>query len=300
MTRSRIVFVIVLVLAFGTIAGTMMTATVGPASVHGADTNGFYQYMPLVMNPTMATPTPTSTPTPAPSWSPIVKEFFEGAFPRGSWDVFDNNGPAYGEFYWDEDDYKPYGGAMSAWPANGGADGLDPQAYYYPDDLDSWMVYGPFSLADALDAELRFWWWLDSEYGYDWLFWGASVNGDNFYGTGMSGYSSGWLFENFDLTSVQTLGDLRGESQVWIAFIFESDVISIGGYDGAFVDNIVLRKQTIGGEAPAGLAEEMVSSELPSTLVVDTEAAVGIHDEMERPSRSPRPIEEEAEQDEKR
>jgi len=40
------------------------------------------------------------------------------------------------------------------------------------------------------------------------------------------------------------LGNLCGESQVWIAFIFTSDFMT--GYEGAFVDDVVLRKY-VGG-----------------------------------------------------
>jgi len=179
----------------------------------------------------------------------------EGTFPSGKWSVFDNDGASHGEYYWDEDDYKPHQGSRSAWPANGGADAIDPQYADYPNDLDSWMVYGPFDLSDAADAELLFHYWNQSEQGYDYLFWGASVNGANFYGSSVSGDSGGWQAENFDLTNVYTLGDLTGQPAVWIAFVFVSDY-SITD-KGAFVDDIMLRKSAVRG----------VSAE-PATVVV--------------------------------
>ena len=193
--------------------------------------------------------------TPGAGWSTIMTENFEGTFPSGKWSVFDNDGASHGEYYWDEDDYKPHQGSRSAWPANGGADALDPQYANYPNYLDSWMVYGPFDLSDAADAELLFHYWNQSEQGYDYLFWGASVNGANFYGSSVSGDSGGWQAENFDLTNVYTLGDLTGQPAVWIAFVFVSDY-SITD-KGAFVDDIMLRKSAVRG----------VSAE-PATVVV--------------------------------
>lgn len=285
MRKPKVAFLFVLlslILLGNLVAGASSISTVAPAPV--VDDLSPQQYLPLVMRSG-----PTPTPTPSPGWVKIMTEKFEGGFPNAGWEVFDNNGPTYGEFYWDDDDYKPYQGTRSAWPARGGADGVDPQIYCYPDDLDSWMVYGPFSLADALDAELRFRWWIDSEQDWDWFFWGASVNGINFYGEAWSGYSAGWLYPNFDLTSVSTLGDLRGQPHVWVAFIFTSDIITFEGCDGVFVDNIVLRKLVMGAGVPGGLMEEIVSSEFPSTLSVDSEFAVSIHDEPQRSPRSPIP-----------
>lgn len=177
-------------------------------------------------------------------WQNIMTEDFEGAFPTGLWAAFDNDGAINGEYYWDDDDYKPHWGSWSAWCANGGADGLDPEFYYYPNDMKSWMVYGPFDLSDATDAELNFYYWLDTEYDYDYLEWMASIDGQNFYGQGYSGSSGGWVSESFDLTDVYILGNLCGQSQVWIALIFESDEFNTG--EGAFIDDVVLHKYVAG------------------------------------------------------
>jgi len=175
-------------------------------------------------------------------WNTIMTEGFEGAFPNGSWRVFDNNGATNGEYYWDDDDYKPYSGGWSAWAANGGANALDPQYYYYPNNMQSGMVYGPFDLSNTADAELLFYYWNQSELNYDYFGWYASANGTNFYGTRVSGDSNGWRYVNFDLTAVPGLGNLVGDSSVWIAFIFTSDGSIVD--DGAFVDNVVLQKYT--------------------------------------------------------
>ncbi len=44
-----------------------------------------------------------------------------------------------------------------------------------------------------------------------------------------------------DLSAVPTVGNLLGQTQVWIAFEFYSDDINAVA-EGAYVDNVVLRK----------------------------------------------------------
>jgi hypothetical protein len=58
-------------------------------------------------------------------WTEIMSEDFEGVFPTGNWEVSGN--PT-----WDDDDYKPNtivnpNSSYSAWCANGGTNGRDPQ-----------------------------------------------------------------------------------------------------------------------------------------------------------------------------
>jgi len=182
------------------------------------------------------------------AWQNIMTEDFEGAFPTGLWAAFDNDGATNGEYYWDDDDYKPHGGSWSAWCANGGVDGLDPEFYYYPNNMKSWMVYGPFDLSDATDAELNFYCWLQSQTTHDYLWWAASTNGSNFYGWGTSGDSGGWVSQSFDLTTAPTLGNLCGEAEVWIAFVFTSDHSIFD--EGAFIDDIELRKYVGSANTP--------------------------------------------------
>lgn len=209
----------------------------------------------------------------ATGWVTIMSETFEGAFPSGLWRTFDNDGPTNGEYYWDDDDYKPYAGSWSAWAANGGANGLDPMYYYYPNNARSWMVYGPFSLADATDAELLFYFWNQSEAGYDYFTWAASTNGVNFYGYRVSGNYGYWSYRNFDLTAVPTLGNLAGQPAVWIAFTFYSDSSVVG--IGPFVDNIVLQKYVAVAPdlvpfQPTGWDDRIVASMKTGTHTIET------------------------------
>lgn len=229
--------------------------------------------------PTSDIPTPAAVDTLQPperaaGWSTIMSETFEGVFPTGAWNVFDNDGATNGEYYWDDVSFKPYNGSWSAWPAAGGANGLNPAASYYPNYARSWMIYGPFDLSSSTDAELLFYYWNKSESGYDYFGWYASTNGSNFYGTGVSGDSGGWNYVNFDLTSVPTLGNVTGLSSVWIAFIFNSDVSNVDV--GPFVDDIVLQKYTPGAQAnlapytPSGWDYPVVPSNTTGTTTVST------------------------------
>jgi hypothetical protein len=111
----------------------------------------------------------------------------------------------------------------------------------YPLNVLGWMIYGPFSLEDASDADLTFQLWLNSEMTWDKVFYAASTNGENFSGYVSSGNTDGWVLRQLDLTDVPTLGDLTGEPEVWIALLFVSDD-TFTYPEGAYVDDIVLRK----------------------------------------------------------
>lgn len=190
-----------------------------------------------------ATFTPTPTTSPSADWVTIMQDNFEGGFP-GSWDAHDNNGTSYGEYIWWRRGCRPQAGANSAWAVGGGANGSGLACgSNYPDNARSWMVFGPFSLAGATDAELIFDRWSNTEYSFDPFFWGASINGSDYYGTSVTGDWTSWENETFDLTNVYSLGSLLGQSQVWIAFVFQSDS-SVNYANGPFIDNVLLRKKT--------------------------------------------------------
>jgi C1A family cysteine protease len=211
---------------------------------------GFKIYLPLIVKnypsvtptrtvtPTQPVTTPTQTPTPTqpaatptqtptsttqPSgWVTILEETFEGSFP-GEWEVFDNY-DGDGEYYWGKRDCRAYAGSYSGWAVGSGADGAALSCgSNYPDDAESWMVYGPFSLADAAAGDLTFKLWLNSEADYDGIYRSASTDGSTFYGIWTTAISDGWIDRTLDLTDVPTLGDLTGEQEVWIALMFYSD-----------------------------------------------------------------------------
>jgi hypothetical protein len=178
-------------------------------------------------------------------WMTIFSDDFEGTFP-GGWYVFDNDGSTNGEYFWDKENCRPYAGDHSAWVVGGGANGSALQCGdAYPNNAQSWMIYGPFSLEEATDAEFVFMYWLNSEIGYDELFAGASIDGAVFNGEVTSG-DQDWTEKNFDLTDVYEIGNLTGQPAVWVAIVFWSDS-SVNDGVGAYVDNVEIR-QYIPGE----------------------------------------------------
>ena len=202
--------------------------------------------MPTATN----TPTPTVTPTPTPTpdsdpWVTIVTEDFEGTFPVG-WTFTEGTGSGPGVYHWARRDCRAYGGSYSGWAVGGGADGIVlPCGSSYPNDVRSLMTYGDFSLADATDSELHYKLWINSEINNDLVCPMASLDGVNFYGDCISGNSGGWIDQILDLGNVNTLGNLIGQSNVWIGIYFYTNS-SIVYSEGAHVDDILLRKCTTG------------------------------------------------------
>jgi hypothetical protein len=178
------------------------------------------------------------------TWEIILNEDFEGNFP-GNWVVFDEEiNPS--ENYWEKRTCRVYTGNHSGWAVGGGADGASLACNSdYPTRVTAWMIYGPFSLADATAAELRFKAWVNTEPQFDFLCGFASLDGTSFAGDCIWGNSSGWIDQVLDLSNVTNLGNVLGEANVWIGLHFHSDSSKIFS-EGAYVDDIILRKCTSG------------------------------------------------------
>ncbi|MBN1483351.1 MAG: carboxypeptidase regulatory-like domain-containing protein [Chloroflexia bacterium] len=206
-------------------------------------------YLPLIFRAPAPTPTPTPTasptavptPTPSPSptpqadWRTIVYEDFEGNFP-GDWTLLG------GSYSWGKRDCRVYAGTHSGWAVGGGIEGGDlPCGSHYPNGVVSWMLYGPFSLADASAAEMTFQHWRQIEdEPSDYACWLASVDGQYFYGYCPSGHTD-WAEGRLDLADVPVLGNLLGRPQVWVGFYFVSDAQD-NSPEGFYLDDILLRK----------------------------------------------------------
>jgi hypothetical protein len=185
------------------------------------------------------TPTPTGTPVLS-GWVTILHEDFEGAFP-GPW-LLEDDVQGFGEYLWAKRGCRPYAGSYSGWAVGGGANGAFLACgAYYPNDVSSWMTYGPFSLADATAAELTFELWLNAEAGYDWFSVAVSTDGANWSGWSATSNTWGWMDVRIDLSSAPHLGPLLGRPKVWVALGFDSDE-SYRLPEGSYVDNIMLRK----------------------------------------------------------
>lgn len=164
------------------------------------------------------------------------KEGFEGVWPNGGWIVDDLNGATGGYVCWDDENYIAKKGNWSAWAAGGCADGLDPYYYYYPNDMASWTDY-LLSTAGAKKGTVNFKYWNNSEYGYDYFYWCASVDYFNWYcqyHTGSTGNK--WKTGKINLKSVSGYGSMLGYSSVYVGFGFASDFIGVS--DGAFIDEV--------------------------------------------------------------
>jgi hypothetical protein len=164
------------------------------------------------------------------AWDILFYDGFEGIFP-GSWLRFDTNGGS--EHLWGDTNYRWQYGAWSAWPAEDGTDGVHP-SLGYPNDVDSWLVTGPYDLSNMSDVFVGFGLWYNTEPSWDWIYFCASVEWPYFNCDYWSGYSDGWLDMAYWLTSY------AGYSDVYFAWYFYSDS-SIGGdygYYGPYLDEV--------------------------------------------------------------
>lgn len=164
----------------------------------------------------------------------FVRETFEGIWPNGNWYTFDNNGATGGQVCWNDTSYKWFRGHWSGGSMTGCANGVYPTVNY-PNNMESWMVNGPFSTVNALYGKLNFKYWNVSELNYDYLWWCLSPNGTNFYCKRHTGNSGGWKSGTLNMKSVPGYGNMLGDPTVWAAWVFTSD--SSITYKGAFVDN---------------------------------------------------------------
>jgi len=180
-----------------------------------------------------ATPTPTPTATPTTTWQTIFADSFEGSFP-GAWQRYGNPG-------WGRTNCRAATGSYSVWPAVDGTGAVIPCTNNYPNNLNASLVFGPFDLTGAAAAELNFQRWQRTELNHDYFLWLVSVDDQTFYGWQSSGDTGGWDAVTFDLSNVPPLGDLRGQPQVWIAFLFQSDADVNDA--GVFLDDVVIRKR---------------------------------------------------------
>ena len=164
------------------------------------------------------------------------KEGFEGVWPNGGWIVDDLNGATGGNVCWDDDDYLHKKGYWSAWAANGCANGLDPQYYYYPNDMASWTDY-LFNTVGAKSGNVKFNYWNNSEYGYDYFYWCASVDYSNWYCKYHTGSTNNkWKTGKINLKKIPGFGSMLGYSTVYVGFGFSSDYVVVS--DGAFIDEV--------------------------------------------------------------
>lgn len=170
----------------------------------------------------------------------LLADGFEAAFP-GAWQVFDNDGATNGEIYWDATSFRSFAESNSAWCAGGGANAVA-DGSPYANNMQSWMISGPFDLTDAGAGFWQFNYWLKSESGIDNFLYLVSTNGINFNGYQDSGDSLGWLSAGIDFVNDPGIGNITGNPNVWVAFIFQSDANTTN--EGVYVDEVLVQKET--------------------------------------------------------
>ncbi len=165
--------------------------------------------------------------------------------------MFDHSGDSFTEYTWGQRTCRAFAGTHSAWAVGGGDDGEGLVCgSNYPHNAESAMIYGPFSLADASDAQVTMQAWINSE-ADDVLFRGVLTDGVHFHGYSTHGQVRDWRELNIDLTDVPTLGYLPGQPQVWLALVFSSNG-DTNDAEGAFVDDVRIDKYV--GAPPRSLA----------------------------------------------
>lgn len=198
-------------------------------------------------------------------WQTAFHESFQDGIGVG-WSTRDESDRDGGEYTWGATDaFVSSPPDRSAWCVGGGGDGGDLVAGTdtYPDNVDSWLIYGPIDLTGALAARLRFKWWLETGVGAgvltsspstrvleqvnvtpqegDWFGWCILTEEGDLGGarcTYVSGSTGSWVRAALPLDDY--VGGQMGLSEsIWIAFRFLSDGDGISGW-GAFVDDVVL------------------------------------------------------------
>ncbi|MCX6044413.1 MAG: clostripain-related cysteine peptidase [Chloroflexi bacterium] len=130
----------------------------------------------------------------------------------------------------------------SVWPAAAGVDATDPISGTYPDNMDTWMIRGPLDLTAWKAAELDFSLNYDIEEG-DWLgvcvasFTGAPAPSDfdqEMDCSWLYGKTDGWEYDSLNLDG------FLGASDVYVAFVFQSDSSNDASHAGPFIDELAV------------------------------------------------------------
>ncbi len=169
----------------------------------------------------------------------ILSDTFEGGFPN-QWELFSASSTL-----WGQTSYRAAGGSNSVYCAGGGSPQA-PQGGPYFNDMRVWMIYGPFSLSDAISVSVNFDLWMKTEPATgtdynDYLFYGFSLDGSQFSGFNTAGNTQGWDPRSFDDSEITSI-EILGESEVWFAIGFFSNPTITD--EGAYIDNVSLTKTT--------------------------------------------------------
>ncbi|MBK9065165.1 MAG: PKD domain-containing protein [Acidobacteria bacterium] len=186
----------------------------------------------------------------------VFSDDFEGAFP-GGWQLFYTGG-SNGATVWGRSTYRKAGGSASAWCAGGGTSPRPAGGSYAP-NMGAWLYYGPFDLSDASDATIEFDLWNDCEPSAaspppDLITLYASTDdfatNERQQGVYFGNTNGQWAHVTKKISSFDLIGAV-GSRTVYLAFIFNSDAAT-HLREGAYLDNVVLRKTTGGAACSLG------------------------------------------------
>lgn len=216
-----------------------------------------------------------------------MSENFEGAWPSTGWTLSDMSDADGGEYLWGKRDCHPHNGSYAGWSIGGGAKGRTLAcSASYPNNARVWAIYGPFDLRGARSASLTFYFWgrteSGSSCGYDFLYTGSSLDGQNFSGARYCGdWRDGSEGNNYRRGTLDLAGRL-GQAQVWIAFVLASD--SSDTYEGMTIDDVNLNVDT---GAPPTLTKTPTLTATRTATVTRTPTATATPTKTLTPTRTP-------------
>lgn len=169
----------------------------------------------------------------------LIDEGFEGVFPRLPWRV--SNAPGSADVDWGRSSHRASDGRWSIYCAGMGTEAPG-DGGPAPANTASWAIVGPFDLTDAASGTMSFDLWLETEPYRDVFMWLASVDGERFSGGARSTSTSGWQRVTVNLANWGAAGNVLGEAEVWVAFVYQSDHNNL--FEGAYIDDVLLTVDT--------------------------------------------------------
>ena len=166
----------------------------------------------------------------------LDESFEESDFPELPWRV---SPPAAGaaEVNWGRTQYRATAGPHSIYCAGTGPDAPG-DGGPVPANTASWTIVGPYDLSETTAGTLTFNLWLRTEQYQDVFMWLVSTDGQSYSGSAKSTDTSGWQTVTTDLSNWGAAGNVIGETEVWIAFVYQSDHNNL--FEGAYIDEVML------------------------------------------------------------
>ncbi len=179
----------------------------------------------------------TPSPSIAEEGDPVVllDTSFESDFPALPWR--NSRPPDAAEVDWGRTTLRATDGRNSIYcagmgPAAPGDGGPSPA------NTASWTIVGPYDLSETTAGTLTFNLWLRTEQYQDVFMWLVSTDGESFSGSAKSTDTNDWQTITTDLASWGAAGNVIGATEVWIAFVYQSDHSNL--FEGAYLDEVKL------------------------------------------------------------